>query len=135
MQRFQTFPGNFKNALSARPTIADGLEVILQTGEHFGETLHLVAVGNSLAIDKFSPCIGVDRIDVSGNRRIFENGERAGNLFKQGRDDRKLLMIPVAFNESDIGLSDLHEVDDGFADQRIEQLMRLRGGHEIAGQT
>ena len=133
MQCFQALAGDLEYAFTARTAIAHGLEIILEAGEHFGQTLHLVAAGNAFAVDKFNARIGIHRIDVRGDRRIFKYGQRAGDLFKQGRDDRKLLMVPVAFDESDVGLPDLHEIDDGLADQRIQKLMRLRRGQEITG--
>ena len=126
MQRFQTLPGDFENALAIRSAVAYGLEVVFEAGENFGQTLHLIAVGNSLRIDQLGPRVGIHRIDVCGHRSIFKNGERAGNLFQQSRDDRELLMVPVAFDERDVRLPDLHEIDDGFADERVQQLMRLR---------
>ena len=126
MQGFKALAGDLENAIAVRAAVAHGLEIILETGKHFGQTLHLVAVGNALCIDELGPGVGIDRIDVGGHRGIFKNGQRAGDLFEQRRNDRKLLMVPVAFNEGDIGLPHLHEIDNGLADQRIQQLMRLR---------
>ncbi len=126
MQCFKALAGDVENAIAVWSTVAHGLEVVLEARKHFGQTLHLIAVGNAFAIDQFDARVCVYPVNVSRHGGVFKNGEGAGNLFQQARDYRELLMIPIAFNECDVCLPHLHEVDNGFADECVQQLMRLR---------
>ena len=133
MQGFQALFGDVEDALAVRAAVAHGFQVVLDAGQHFGQALHLLGARDALALDQFDARVGADGVNVVRDRRVFQDGQGAGHLLEQTRNRFQLLVVPVAFDEGDERLADLQEVDDRLADQRVEQLVRLRGGQELAG--
>ncbi len=125
-QRFQALLGNRENVFTIGAFVAQGFEVVLDTGNGVGERIQLLAAGHAALLNELVLGEEANTGNVVRALRQFQHPERTRNFIQQSRHFRQCGVIPACFHKCNECLACITEVHHGFARERREQLFGIR---------